>query len=152
MEKDARNGADKHIAFYIETLVLLAVFALVAVVLAKGFLLAERLSKEAEELSKAVHLAENAAEMAAASKSGETLFELLNEKENAYVLKESDDGLHNVYRANYDTDMMPAKDGIFYVEISWDAEKKNLAKSTVSVCRSDRKEPLYTLDLAVYIE
>ncbi len=133
---------------FIETLALLAVFTVVTVVLVKGFLFAGKLSREAGSLSKAVHLAENAAEMVSASKSGEMLFSLLNENGNAHISGQTDDSC--IYRASYDADMNPAAGGVFYAEVSWEPGQNGLVKSTVTVYRNDEAEALYSLDLAVY--
>lgn len=132
---------------FIETLALLAIFIIVTVILVNGFLFAGKLSKDAESLSKAVHLAENTAEMVSASKSGEMLFSLLNENGNASVLEQGG----GVYRAMYDADMNPAADGIFYADVSWAPEQNSLVRSTVNIYRKDGAEPIYSLDLAVYI-
>lgn len=136
-------------AFYIETLALLAVFAMVTVILVKGFVLADRLSRKAEALSKAVHLAENAAEMAAASDSGEMFLDLLNENGNACAL-EAADALCSAYRAEYDAEMMPAKEGAFRLEVSRSLEQGGLVRSAIKVYWDDAAEPVYALDLAVY--
>lgn len=145
-----KRKKDGTAAFYIETLVLLALFTVIAVVLVNGFLAARRLSMEAEMLSGAVHLAENAAEMAAASDSGEMLLSLLDENGNACVLEQADSAGRSVYRAKYDADRMPAANGIFYVDVSWVPEKDGLVKCTVAVYRDNRADPLYTLNTAVY--
>ena len=134
---------------FIETLTLLVIFTIVIIALMKGFLFAGKLSREADSLSKAVHLAENAAEMVSASESGETLLSLLNENGNAYVLKQTDDIC--IYRAAYDTDMNPASGGTFYADVSWKPGQDGLVKSTVAVYRNNEKEPIYSLDLTVYI-
>lgn len=134
---------------FIETLALLAIFTIVTVILMKGFLFAGKLSKNAESLSKAVHLAENAAEMVSASESGERLFSLLNENGNARVSEQTDDSC--VYRAEYDADMKPSADGIFYADVSWTPRQDGLVRSTVNIYRKDETEPIYSLDLAVYI-
>lgn len=176
MERGAKNRADKGIegsvrrknlignlsrgakeckqdgaaAFYIETFALLAVFTAVTVLLVNGFLLAGKLSREAGVLSGAVHLAENAAEMVAASDSGEMLFGLLNEAGNASVLEAAEGGLGNVYRAEYDSDTMPESGGIFYADVSWIPDQDGLVRSTIDVYWNNGAEPVYTLELAVY--
>ncbi len=149
MEKIMRNKTGKKIAFYIETLALLVVFTAVTAVLATGFLLAGKLSQKAAVLTKAVHLAENAAEMASASTSGEMLFRLLDEG-NACVLTEAADVSRSTYRAKYDADMAPAADGIFSLDISWMPEEDGLTKSAIAVYWDDGTEPVYTLELALY--
>lgn len=137
-------------ALFIETLALLAVFTVVAIVLVKGFLFAGMLSREAASLSNAVHLAENAAEMVSASKSGEMLFSLLNENGNARISEQTGDSC--VYRASYDANMNPAAGGVFYAEVSWVLGQDGLVKSTVAIYRNNEAEALYSLDLAVYVK
>lgn len=149
MGKGRKNKAkgiafQKGIAFYIETFALFAVFAAAAVVLARGFVLAGKLSRDARALSNAVHLAENAAEMASASESGEMLFGLLNENGNVGEIEEG------VYRARYDADMLPSADGIYSVDVSWNKEEGRLVKCAISVYQNGEAEPLYALDLTLY--
>lgn len=141
--------ANRSTVFYIEVFALLAVFVAVIVVLMNGFSSAERLSREAAALSCAVHLAENAAEMASASKSGDMLFNLLDENGNAFVLEEGVS--RSIYRARYDEDMMPAADGIFCVDVSWLLEDGGMAKSAVAVYLNGGDEPVYELELGIYI-
>lgn len=145
------RGLDGVRVFYLESLTLLVVFTAVTVVLVSAFASAGRISGEAGVLSGAVHLAENAAEMAAASDSGEKLFGLLNEAGNASVLEASDGASRSVYRARYDSNTMPADEGIFCVDVSWSPERDGLVRSTVNVYWDDGTEPVYALDLAVYI-
>lgn len=145
------KGAKNRRLIYIEILALLAVFTAVMVVLVNGFLSAGRLSREATVLSKAVHLAENAAEIALASESGEMLFGLLDENGNACALEGTDDASRSVYRAKYDADMMPAPDGIFAVDVSWMPGEGGMARSTVNVYCNGGAEPVYALELAAYV-
>ncbi len=151
--KSSRTGQkrDGTTAFFIETLMLFTVFTVVTVVLMKGFSFAGKLSRDAESLSKAAHLAEAAAEMVSASESGETLLSLLNENGNASVLEQAADASYSVYRAKYDADMRPSADGIFYADVSWKPGQDGLVRSTVNIYRSGETEALYSLDLAVYI-
>lgn len=177
MEKDTRNSMDKNIslaiwcrmrtknfgnrrteqvqniaaAFFIKMLLRLVVFTIVTIILSRGFLFAEKLSREAELLSKAVHLAENTAEIVSISESGEMLFSLLNENENVCVLEQEADVLYDVYRVTYDGDMNPAANGIFCVDVSWIPGHNGLVRSTVSVYWIDNPEALYSLDLSVYV-
>ena len=151
MGKVKMSKADRGIAFYIEALALLTVFTAVIVVLMNGFSSARKLSTKAAVLSKAVHLAENAAEMASSSKSGEMLFDLLNENGNASALEEAGDDLRSIYRAKYDEDMMPEADGTFCVDVSWMPEAGGMAKSEISVYWNGSTEPVYALELGIYI-
>lgn len=149
MEKSTGKKADGSIVFYIEALVLLAVFTAVITVLMNGFSSAEKLSRKAASLSCAVHLAQNAAEMASASKSGDMLFGMLDENGNACVIEE--DASRAIYSARYDEAMMPAADGIFRVDVSWAPKEGGMAESKISVYRNDGDEPLYALELGIYI-
>lgn len=151
MGKGTENGADRGIAFYIETLALLTVFTAVIVVLVNSFFSAGRLSRKATVLSKAVHLAESAAEMVSSSESGDMLFGLLDENGNASVLETADGVSGSVYRAKYDEDLVPAADGIFYVDVSWAPEEGGLVRSTIDVYSGDGTEPVYALELAAYV-
>jgi len=137
-------------AFYIETLAILVVFTIVTVVLVNGFVLARKLSREAGVLTDAVHLAENAAEMAAASDSGEMLFEMLDEAGNAFVLDQENRTDGSVYCAEYDSYRMPAADGIYHVNVSWLPQEDGLVRSVVEVYWDKETEPVYRLETAIY--
>lgn len=146
-----RQGLDGTGAFYIETLVLLAVFTIVTVVLVRAFVLSRELSAEAGVLTKAVHLAENAAEAVAASDSGEMLFALLNEAGNVQVLEGTDQASGRIYRAAYDADGKPDAGGVFWVEVSWVQKEGGLVESEVKVYWEDVTDPVYTLETAVFV-
>lgn len=152
MEKVKADKAGRSPAFYIyiEAFALLAVFVATIALLMKGFSSAERLSRDAEVLSKAAHLAENAAEMASASDSGEMLLALLDENGNAFALEEADNALRSICRARYDEDMMPAADGIFCVDVSWIQNDDGMAKSEINVYWNGGINPVYALELAIY--
>ena len=152
MGKIRENRADKGIAIYIEMMVLMAVFTAVTVILVKGFLTAGRLANEATELSKAVHLAQNAAEIASSSTGADMLFILLNENGNTYSMGETDDVAHGaLYRAKYDEDMMPAADGIFWVDVSWVPDGRGMARSIINVCKDGGVNSIYALEFETYI-
>ena len=138
-------------AFFIKMLSLLAVFTIVTIIVWRSFLFAGKLSKEAEVLSKAVHLAENTAEIVSISKSREMLFSLLNENGNACALEQEADVLYGVYCVAYDNDMNPAANGIFCVDVSWIPARNGLVRSVVNVYWNDNSEALYSLDLLVYV-
>lgn len=135
--------------FYIETLGLIVIFIAVILVLTRVFALSARMSARAGILTKAVHLAENAAEAVAASNSPETLQGLLEENGNARL---SEDGENAVLYVWYDEDMKPAEDGSFRVEITWKAEgeEPDFAESTVCAYWLEEEEPVYSLETGVY--
>lgn len=163
IENGSPVGAGKrrrHItAFYIETLILVAVFILVILVLTKVFAWSGRLGERAEILTGAVHLAENAAEAAAASESLEDLRALLDENGNAGISEDGSRETGGILQAWYDGTGNPAPEGDFRVEVSWRpagdlAESgggEGLVECTVSVFWTEEAEPVYVLETAVYV-
>lgn len=151
MGKD--RGRKRHItSFYIETLVLVAVFLPMVLVLARVFALSGDLSGKAERLTQAVHLAENAAEAVAASESLDTLQALLEEDGNVRV---SQEGAQGSLQAWYGNGMEPVSGGEFRVEVSWlpvAAARGSFVESTVRVYWMEEAEPLYVLETAVYLD
>lgn len=149
MSKD--RGKRRHVtSFYLETLVLAVVLIAVILVLTRMFAFSADLSDRAGRLTRAVHLAENAAEAVAASDGMDTLRMLLEEDGNAQV---SQDGTGEILQIWYDEEMRPASGGRFRVEVSWKPEAAaagSLVGSTVSVYWMEEAEPLYVLDTAVY--
>lgn len=99
-------------AFYIEALLLVAAFTMVILVLTRVFAWAGQLGREAGILTKAVHLAENAAEAVAASDSPEDLERLLDENGNVRLTGDgaSQEG-SGILIAWYDEDLNPASEG-----------------------------------------
>lgn len=155
---NGKPGRKQHItafynitAFYIETLVLIAAFIVVILVLARVFALAGRQSEQAQILTRAVRLAENAAEAVAASDSGEALAALLDE--NGNVCETAGYG-GTAYRAKYDRDMRSAPEGDFWVDVTWQPQRSGagtFVQSTVYVYWNGGEEPVYTLETAVYL-
>lgn len=151
------KNKNRHItAFYMETLVLAAVFTIVILVLARIFALSRQMGTDARILTNAVHLAENAAEAVAASDSAEALQRLLDENGNAERLEGSGTGEEAVIRARYDEDMNPLPDGSLWMDVTWEPEEaapsgRGLVRSVITVNRSGEAEPVYTLETAVYI-
>lgn len=149
MSKD--KGKRRHVTgFYLETLVLAVVLIAVILVLTRVFAFSAELSNQAGRLTRAVHLAENAAEAVAASDGMDTLRMLLEEDGNAQVSQDGTAGLLQVW---YDEEMRPVLGGRFRVEVSWKPESAaagSFVGSTVSVYWMEEAEPLYVLDTAVY--
>ena len=145
------KGRRRHVAnFYMETLILVVVLVAVILVLTRVFAFSADLSSRAGRLTRAVHLAENAAEAVAASDGIDTLRMLLEENGNVQVRQE---GADSILSAWYDEDMQPVSDGKFRVEVSWGSEDAagDFAESTVSVYWMEETEPLYVLETAVYL-
>lgn len=133
--------------FYIETLVLVAAFVAVVLILTQVFGISRNKSQEAKLLTTAVALAENAAEAVSASDSPEKVLELLNTGENAQL---EGAGI----TARYDTDLAPDPDGTLRLTASWepsDTGTGTLVNSHIDVWYEDGAEPLYSIETAVYL-
>jgi type II secretory pathway pseudopilin PulG len=135
-------------AFYVETLVLMVVLMVVALVLTQVFGLAKTQSRRAELLNSAVSLAESAAEAVAGADSPETLASLLAEGDNVTSVEGA---AVTTLRAAYDTDRTPNSAGALWVEVTWQPTSGpagTMVDSTITV--SLRGEVLYTLSTAQF--
>lgn len=149
-KSEKRHGT----TFYIETLILAAVFAVMILTLARVFAWSGQLGRKAALLTDAVHLAENAAEMVAASRSLSELGMLLDQEGNTEILNDAGQG--EFLRVWYDEDMNPVKEGNIWVEISWTPQAASvggtgLVESRIAVYWIGEETPLYTLDTATYV-
>ena len=138
-------------AFYLEALLLIAVFICIILVLTNVFGAGIIKSGDAEALTGSVTLAQNACEMASASSDGDELYGWLNEEENARILE------GDVFKveARYDEELSPDKDGKYILEISWepeDGDREGLVRNKVSVRLDGFDEPVYSLETAVYLK
>lgn len=135
---------DKHkiTAFYMEMLVLVLVFIGVILLLSQVFVSAKEESAQARLLTKAVRLAENAAELIAGAESREELPELLGENGSAYWAQEG------VLLARYDAGLQPDPEGELGLQVSWE-EEDGLCRHQLAVSWQDG-EPVYELKTAVY--
>lgn len=121
----------KHItAFYIETLLMITVLVVVMVVLSGVFGAARAKSADAKHLTKAVSLAESAAEAVSASESTGELRELLS----------------GLGQTGMDGDNVTLSDGEYRVEITWEPEN-GIVSSAVTVFWRDKE--IYSLETAV---
>lgn len=121
----------KHItAFYFETLLLILVFVAVILALSTVFGAARARSADAERLTKAVGMAENAAEAVAASSDAEELCELLSRTGDAEL----------------DEAGVTVRDGEYRAQITWEPGS-GIAYSVVTVFWNDRE--IYGLETAV---
>lgn len=91
-------------AFYLETVLMVIIFALVIAVLAQVFASARMQSREARQLTNAVCLAQNAAEAVKAASDSRDLLALMNEDGNASL---EEGNREAVLTAWYDEDMKP---------------------------------------------
>lgn len=157
-------------AFYIEALLLAGVLAMVVVMLARVFVQAGQLGKEAALLTDAVHLAENGAEAVAAAESLEEVKGLLEENGNAEILTGSSSGEAGdafesapgedgtgMLRLYYDDELNPVSEGSVWMDIQWMPEASGelqegvLVRSVITVNLAGRAEPVYTLETEVFI-
>ena len=119
-------------AFYMETLLLLAAFMAIILVLVSVFGGARQQSTQAAQLTHAVRLAENAAEAVASVDSVDALQDLLGQGGGMRL-----DG--SVLTVLYDD---------YELAITWEPEGA-LVNSAITVSRNG--EEIYTLETAVYI-
>lgn len=143
-------------AFYLETVLMVIIFVLVIAALAQVFSMAKTESRQAEQLTNAVCLAQNAAEAVAAAGSEEELSQLLQENGNVTAEK---GGL----TAWYDGKLQPvsaeaaaADPSSMRMEVSWEPGKEEpgagtMVNSTIAVYEGAAQEPVYTLDTGVYL-
>lgn len=149
---EVKGKKKQHItAFYMEMLVLIAVFVVVILILTKIFALSRQQSARAEILTNSVYLAENAAEMVAASDSQET-FRALLEREGKIQILESGDG--RTFRVRYDNDRKQAEQGAYRLDVEWKPEDSlggSLVKSVITVYWGEETEPVYTLETGLFL-
>ncbi len=137
---------DKHriTVFYIEMLLLVAVFTGVILVLSNVFATAKEQSSNAKSLNSAVQLAENAAEIVGGTDDHSEMVDLLGGDNNAACHLESQKLL-----ARYNGDMEPDPDGGFLVVITWE-DIEGLTNYDITV--TWREDPIYELETSVFYE
>ncbi|ANU55950.1 hypothetical protein I5Q82_19185 [Acutalibacter muris] len=137
---------DKHriTVFYIEMLLLVAVFTGVILVLSNVFATAKEQSSNAKSLNGAVQLAENAAEIVGGTDDHSEMVDLLGGDNNAACHLESQKLL-----ARYNGDMEPDPDGGFLVVITWE-DIEGLTNYDITV--TWREDPIYELETSVFYE
>lgn len=146
-------------AFYLETVLMMIIFAIVIAILAQVFSLAKTQSGEAERMTHAVCLAQNAAEAVAAADSKDTLLRLLEEDGNASL--DAKDGGAAVLTAYYDADMHPltaaeaeADEEALRVETTWNPDASGtgiFVSSDISVFPAASETQVYTLNTGIYL-
>ena len=149
-------------AFYIEALLLAAVFTVVILTLTRVFAWSGQRGRDAALLTGAVHLAENGAE---ASRSLEEVRELLEEDGNGQMLAQADgqgaaDAGFPILRMHYDDDLNPAPEGTVWMDIQWipasgqdgdgASPEEGLVKSVITVSRAGAQELVYRLETEVF--
>lgn len=146
-------------AFYLETVLMVIIFAIVIAILAQVFSLAKLQSSEAERMTHAVCLAQNAAEAVAAADSEDALLQLLEEDGNASL--DAKAGNAAVLTAYYDADMHPltaeeaaADEEALRVETTWTPDTSGtgtFVTSDITVFPAAADTPVYTLNTGVYL-
>ena len=134
-------------AFYIEALILIMVFVGIILLLTQIFGAGRMLSSDADRLTRAVGLAQNAAEAVAAS---EDLSDLEEQRDEGNIGVSADPSGVSAW---YDREGSPKKEGVFRVQTTWEPEEKGggtLARSHITVWYGEEEEPVYELDTAVY--
>lgn len=134
-------------AFYIETLLLVAVFMAVILVITQVFGMGRIESDGAGALTDAVTLAQNAAEAVSVSKSAAEVAAVLDENGSASCTD-------NTVEARYAPDMTPSRDGEITVVIDWmpDDETDGAFVSCLITVFGDRgSEPVYSMRTGVYV-
>ncbi len=142
------NNSRHTTAFYAETLLLVAVFAVVILIITRFFALGSRESAAAKNLTNAVTLAENAAEAISVSVSPEDLAKRLDEAGNARLE-------NGQVVCHYDAGLSAAKvdDAVLTLSASWEPSPENprLVRSQILVTDRSGAE-IYRLSTAVYIK
>ena len=129
-------------AFYIEALLLIAVFIGVIMLLTGVFAQAKLESSRAKHLTDAVTLAQNGAEAFAAAKVPDDIFALLNENGNGLQIEQ---GETPCYRFRYNSDLEPDPSGCYWMTVPWLPESGSLVKSLIQVYFEGQEEAVYTL-------
>lgn len=171
IEGSGRTGGGKSghpgTAFYIEALLLAGVFTIVVLILTRVFVMSGQMGKDAALLTNAVHLAENGAEAVASSHSLEEVRKLLEENGNGEILESSKaeagreayegasgENRARILRVHYDEELNPDAEGGIWMDIQWiepDSGEEGLVKSIINIYRTDRPDPVYTLETEVFI-
>ena len=134
-------------SFYVETLLLIAVFIAILLVLTQVFGGAKVQTSQARLLTNGVCLAENAAEAVSQSDSPQTLASLLDQNGNTSLTGQT-------VTAAYDDDMTPNPQGTLVVTVVWDpspTETGTLVSGRIQVLRRDTGDLVYELQTAVFL-
>ena len=133
-------------AFYVESVLLVAAFTAVLLILSAVFGYARAESRAARRLNSAVCLAENAAEAFAAAPSGEGLLRLLDEGNAA--LTETADGA--VFTARYGADRTPSPTGelVVTVRVGAPGGEDGAIRGEIDVADAASGETVYHLTTA----
>ena len=150
-------------AFYIEALLLAAVFTVVILTLTRVFAWSGQRGRDAATRPGAEHQAGSGAEAGAASRRLEEVRELWEEDGNGQMLAQADgqgaaDAGFPTLRMHYDDDLNPAPEGTVWMDIQWipasgqdgASPEEGLVKSVITVSRAGAQEPVYRLETEVF--
>ncbi len=132
-------------SFYLEALLLVAIFVAMILVLTGVFGAARAQSRQARQLTSAVTLSANAAEAAAAADSAEELAAILDEGGNVAPVP---GGLEAFYRL--DGSPCGPEEAELRLAVSWETEggERPWIQIRIAIFRTDAEKPLYTLETA----
>ena len=137
----------KHItAFYLETLVMIAVFICTILILSHIFGIARSRSAEAKMLTSSVTLVQNTAEAMASAATPEGLMALVSEGDNAGF---EDVGGGRALVLRYDADMTPNPEGELSITVRWRGEN-GLVYGDISASETATQREIYAVTTAVY--
>lgn len=158
-------------AFYLETLLMIAVVISIILVLTKVFGGARVQSTRAKRLTDSVTLAQNTAEAVSLSHTPQELHDLLNEDSNAVFQEDAQSG-QALVTAVYDAQMQPVplsqeilesvgqeggapdlllQRGELVVETSWvPSQESGLVDAVITVFDGNTGEAVYALETSVY--
>jgi len=136
----------KHLTtFYVETLIMIIVFISIILVLTRVLGGSRVKSSQAELLTNAVCLAQNAAEAFSVADTPAALKDLLDQCDNTEI-----DG--DRVCAVFDKDMVPDPNGSIAVYIDWMPDDSGrFISGDISVINKLSGEELYSLETAVYL-
>ena len=139
--------------FYVETFILLFFFLAVIVIISRVLVGARAESIHARDLTNAVILAEDAAEISGASADPEEIRALLGASGGGS--EEADAALPMSMELRCGEDLAYAADGRYLVTVSWDRETRaagELVTAQIRVSLFESGEELYTLDTASWLD
>ena len=133
--------------YYLETFLLLGFFIALTLILSNSFVYSRQLSNEAEDLSNAVCIAENMAEMFKGAKDEKELLSLLQTESALSVVKEGGKEIITVY---YNKDREPDILGSYRITLSYESEKSSqsgIREADITVYNVNTKMELYALSV-----
>ena len=125
--------------YYMETFLLLGFFIALTLVLSRVFVNSKLLSQNARDLTNAVCIAENVAEVVKVGESKEEIFTLLKENMDLEE-KDADQG-----SLSFDLNLNPKKDGYYQVELKLSEDGY---EGEIRISHNDKE--IFTLEVGNY--